>query len=116
MFIEWFLGLIPRLKKRDLCVKVIPKIGRPLITIACLMKNYARLVVSAAALAEESALTAEESALTAEESAFIAEESAFTEEESAALASALELLQAAKAAIAATNKNFFICDFFTFIE
>jgi hypothetical protein len=61
----------------------------------------------------------EESAATLEESAAILEESALTLEESAALVaeeSVAEvlalLLQAAKAAIAATNKNFFICDCF----
>jgi hypothetical protein len=91
-------------------VKAILQAGWPL-TIACHIKNYFFLVVSAAILLE-SADILEESADILEESADILEESVLTAEESAVLASALELLQAAKAAIAATNKNFFICDCF----
>jgi hypothetical protein len=91
-------------------VKAILQAGRPL-TIACHIKNYFFLVVSAAILLESAAILLE-SADILEESALTAEESVLTAEESAALASALELLQAAKAAIAATNKNFFICDCF----
>ena len=65
-----------------------------------------------AAILEESAATLEESAAILEESAETLEESAaLVAEESVALVLAL-LLQAAKAAIAATNKNFFICDCF----
>jgi hypothetical protein len=66
----------------------------------------AAILLESAATLEESAAILEESALTLEESA------ALTAEESDADLSALELLQAAKAAIAATNKNFFICDCF----
>jgi hypothetical protein len=84
-------------------VKAILQAGWPL-TIACHIKNYFFLVVSAAILLESADIL--------EESADILEESVLTAEESAVLASALELLQAAKAAIAATNKNFFICDCF----
>jgi hypothetical protein len=74
------------------------------------------LVVSAF-FAALSALWAEESAFIAEESAFIAEESAFTAEESPDLASVLELLlQAAKAPIASTIKNFFMFEFLMLIE
>jgi hypothetical protein len=57
----------------------------------------------------ESAIILEESALILEESALILEESALILEESAeAFASEPALLQAAKAPIANTNKNFFI--------
>jgi hypothetical protein len=62
------------------------------------------LVVSAAIF--------EESAAILEESALILEESDFRAEESAAALSEPALLQAAKAPIANTNKNFFICDCF----
>jgi hypothetical protein len=71
----------------------------------------ADILLESAAILEESAIILEESAITLEESAIlVAVESVF--------ASVLALLlQAAKAAIAATNKNFFICDcFLTFIE
>jgi hypothetical protein len=75
-------------------------------------KNYFFLVVSAAIL-EESALILEESALILEESALILEESAdLVAAESAAAELEPALLQAAKAPIANTNKNFFICDCF----
>jgi len=66
-----------------------------------------------AIILEESAAILEESAAILEESAITLEESAIFEAvESDAALSELELLQAAKAAIAATNKNFFICDCF----
>jgi len=53
----------------------------------------------------------------AEESAFIAEESALTAVEESAAFSVLELLlQAAKAPIASTNKNFFMFKLLMLIE
>ena len=65
-----------------------------------------------AAILLESADILEESADILEESADILEESALTAEESVLASELALLLQAAKAAIAATNKNFFICDCF----
>lgn len=73
-----------------------------------------------AAILLESAAILEESADILEESEDILEESDDILEESVLVSVLALLLQAAKvpiAAIAATNKNFFICDcFFTFIE
>jgi len=65
-----------------------------------------------AAILDESALILEESAAILEESALILEESLLVAVESDAFASDPLLLHAANAAIAATNKNFFICDCF----
>jgi hypothetical protein len=71
-------------------------------------KNYFLVAVSflvvSAAILEESALILEESALILDESDFSVAESDF--------ASELLLLHAAKAPIANTIKNFFICDCF----
>jgi hypothetical protein len=85
--------------------------GRPETGTAsndCLPKNYFLVVVSflvlSIAILEESALILEESAAILEESVFVAVES-FAASEPA-------LLQAAKAPIANTIKNFFISDCF----
>jgi hypothetical protein len=88
--------------------KAAPEPGQP-STIVCQMKNYFLVVVSFLAVLSIAIL--EESALILEESALILEESALTAVESfAALSPAL--LQAAKAPIANTIKNFFISDCF----
>jgi hypothetical protein len=88
--------------------KAAPKPGQPL-TIVCQMKNYflvvsTFLVVSVAILLLVSVILEEESDIFAVESVLVAVES-FAASEPA-------LLQAAKAPIANTNKNFFISDCF----
>jgi hypothetical protein len=89
--------------------KAVPEPGQP-STIVCQMKNYFLVVVSF--LAVESMAILEESALILEESALILEESFFKAAESEAALSDPALLQAAKAPIANTIKNFFISDCF----
>ncbi|HVV06198.1 MAG TPA: hypothetical protein VHC96_18330 [Puia sp.] len=88
--------------------------GRPQRLFANIKKAY--FLEVSAFFAALSALWAEESAFIAEESAFIAEESTFAAVVSP-LASVLELLlQAAKAPIASTKKNFFMFEFLMLIE
>jgi hypothetical protein len=89
--------------------KAAPEPGQPL-TIAWQMKYYFLVVVSflavvSAAILEESALILEESALILAESADLVAVESFAASEPA-------LLQAAKAPIANTIKNFFISDCF----
>jgi hypothetical protein len=86
--------------------KATLRTGRPL-TIACHMKNAYFLTGVSFFTAGESTLTAGESALTTGESTFTTGES--TLGESTLLSVLEELLHAAKAPIATTKKNFFIC-------
>jgi hypothetical protein len=89
--------------------KAVPEPGQP-STIVCQMKNYFLVVVSF--LAVVSAAILEESALILEESELILEESDFMAVESFAASLEPALLQAAKAPIANTIKNFFISNCF----
>ena len=89
--------------------KAIPEPGQPL-TIACQMKNYFLVVVSFLAVVSAAILLVV-SVILEVESDFIAVES-FAAVESAAALSEPALLQAAKAPIANTIKNFFISDCF----
>ena len=89
--------------------KAIPEPGQPL-TIACQMKNYFLVVVSFLAVVSAAILLAVSVILEEESDIFAAE--SFAAVESAADLLSPALLQAAKAPIANTIKNFFISDCF----